>query len=140
MKPKNLRRPKSPSLSDRQRAIVVEAICTLIDSLLDLLNAIDPPPPHETSLIGWDFPAASRRHAPRRRRAWLEDDKSDLTWCASFTSHKLDHIQGPSVQPPSPSSYSERSERGERGEPGVYYSWAYPMHAVWDKRIRTSRN
>jgi hypothetical protein len=134
MKHQNHRHPKTSSLSEQQRAIVVEAICTLIDSLLDLLIAIDPAPPYDASFIGWEFPAYSR---PHRRRARLEDDNSDLTWCASFTRNKLDLIQGASMQPPSPSSHSERSEPSE---PGVHYSWAYPLQAVWDKKIRTSRN
>jgi hypothetical protein len=68
MKNHNLYHPKSNTLSDRQRAIVVEAICTLIDSLLDLLIAIDPAP-DSASFIGWELPALSAqppRQADRR--------------------------------------------------------------------------
>jgi hypothetical protein len=131
MKPKNLRRPQTLSLSEQHRAIVVEAICTLIDSLLDLLIAVDPAPPYSTPFIGWELPAARRRTRRQARpQARLIDDNTALPRCVS-------------IQPPSPVSSVETGETGEHSEhrePGVHYSWAYPLQAVWDKHIRTSRN
>jgi hypothetical protein len=120
MKPQNHRRPQTIMLSDQQRAIVVDEICALIDNLLDLLIAIDPAPPFGIPFNGWELPAA-RRHSRRAPQARLIDDNLDLTRCMLVRS-------------------TSQSDGSKRNEPGVLYPLAYPLKAVWDKKIRTSRN
>jgi hypothetical protein len=117
MKNHNQRRLQFSTLSDQERAILAGEICALVDTLLDLLIAIEAGPPFHIPTVGWELAAARRI----LRRDGRTDDNFDVP-------------RPIEVKPPS------QSKRSERSKPGVQYPLAYPLRTVWDKKIRTNLN
>lgn len=116
----NLRRLKFSTLSDQERAILVGEICALVDTLLDLLIAVEAGPPFNLPTVGRELAAPRQPPGPRRRDGRTDDN--------------FDVPRRIEVKPPS------QSKRSERSEPRVQYPLAYPLRTVWDKKIRTNLN